>query len=456
MKATFFIPLIGTPVYAIRDTGIQVPFTVQFLQGAWKKNGKNWRLNQSQSCPMYIKSGDVYIRDGKQTSNRLSQQIKQMDIIFGIPPCRFLSMLNVKHDHKALGDSQNCMIDIAKQAARYQPKVFCFQNAPRFSSAKQALQWAIPELMKSLPGYNFTIYKTTTLNHGLPQKRQRTFFLAYKGPHRFFNVYKHKDNPVKIDDLISDLNQQVDQSPYICRSQNKLQRWMRKGCQKITSHQSIQNWFYWKQLMHYCKDPNRSLMWQMTYKGEDYGYNWKKMLRQVKGQKDHQKLKRIFQYAQMKMSKGFGYWDSSPMLASGSHINAIISKNAYRLVHPSKKRLLTLRQLRRFMGVPDRFTFHQKNRSAALHYLTQNVPSFTYADVRQQCKKHVDGFGQYVPTGKPLIYIQNITDPNKDIYYAYTMQQVMRSECGLGRDKRFYVRDHERQHGKPFIERINV
>ena len=376
-------------------------------------------------------------------------------MIFGIPPCRFLSMLNVKHDRLALGDSQNCMIDIAKQAVKTEPKVFCFQNAPRFASAKRALQWAIPTLIDIMKprGYKFAIYKTTTLNHGLPQKRQRTFFIAYKGPHRYLDVYKQKANPVSIDDLIGDLYNQSNGQGYSSEPQNNVQRWLRHDSQQITSHQPIENWFYWKELMKYCISPNKSLMWQMTYKGQDYGYNWKKMLRQVKNQKDQEKLKKIFQHAQYKMSIGKGYWDSSPMLARGSHVNAIISKNAYRLVHPNKERLLTLRQLRRFMGIPDRFKFHEKNRSASLSYITQNVPSFTFADVRQECKKYVNQSGNVIQSDKDLIYIQNITDKDVDKYYAYNKQDIVNSRVGLGRDKNFHIGNMQNS-ATPFIRRV--
>lgn len=377
-------------------------------------------------------------------------------MIFGIPPCRFLSMLNVKHDRVALGDSQNCMIDIAKQAGLHKPKVFCFQNAPRFSSAKRALQWAIPTLIDQLKplGYKFAIYKTTTLNHGLPQKRQRTFFIAYQGPHKLFGVYKWNHNPIQIDDLIGDLYNQDNNDIYKTKAQNKLQQWLRKDSTHVHSHEPIQNWFYWKQLMKYCISPNKSLMWQMTYKGQDYGYNWKQMLRQVKNQKDHDKLKKIFEHAQRKMSIGKGYWDSSPMLARGKNVNAIISKNAYRLVHPNKQRLLTLRQLSRFMGIPDRFKFYQSNRSASLHYITQNVPSFTYADVRQQCKKYVDpNRGAICPSEKDLIYIQNISDQNKDLYYEYNRDQIVNSEVALGRDKKHLFAQFNVA-APQFIERI--
>jgi hypothetical protein len=34
------------------------------------------------------------------------------------------------------------------------------------------------------------------------------------------------------------------------------------------------------------------------------------------------------------------------------------------------------------MGIPDRFVFHGKSNAKALHQRTQNVPSWTYADVR--------------------------------------------------------------------------
>jgi site-specific DNA-cytosine methylase len=43
------------------------------------------------------------------------------------------------------------------------------------------------------------------LNHGLPQKRERTFFLMYRADHVYFDVYKYADNPVTINDLIGDL-----------------------------------------------------------------------------------------------------------------------------------------------------------------------------------------------------------------------------------------------------------
>jgi len=141
---------------------------------------------------------------------------------------------------------------------------------------------------------------------------------------------------------------------------------------------------------------------------------------------------------------GKGIWDASPILRDGNgQVCAIISKNAYRLVHPSKTRLLTLRELSRFMGIPDRFTFHEKSPSAALHYITQNVPATTYADVRDECKKYVNGTGTKLESQRDLIFIDNLSDDNYDSYYEYAVDEIKNCTKGLGKDKKpFYKCDN--------------
>lgn len=376
------------------------------------------------------------------------KELHEMDMMFGIPPCRFLSMLNVKHDRQR-NTSQNCMFDIAEYANKYQPKVFLFENAPRLSSAKIAFEMVIPRLMDRMPDYKFAIYKTTTLNHGLPQNRLRTFWIAYKDEHRYFDVYKQKNCPITTLQLIGDLQNQQSDGRYVQSRSNAVQEWFRKDCKEVTRFTAVQSWFYWKNLLKYCEVPNKPLMFQIMYQKK---FDWQKLLAEVTDQKDHDKLEKIFSWALKKERMGKGYWDASPILA-GEHINRVISKNAYRLVHPNKSRLLTVRQLRRFMGIPDRFVFRGTSNAKALHQATQNVPSWTYADVREECKKHVTRTGDIISTDKRLIYIENIADKNVDKYYRYTKEEIMSCEKGLGRDNKFLIGKRQ-NYAKPFLERI--
>jgi len=91
------------------------------------------------------------------------------------------------------------------------------------------------------------------------------------------------------------------------------------------------------------------------------------------------------------------------------------------------------------MGIPDRFVFRGTSNAKALHQATQNVPSWTYADVREECKKHVTRTGDIISTDKRLIYIENIADKNVDKYYRYTKEEIMSCEKGLGRDNKFLI-----------------
>ena len=84
--------------------------------------------------------------------------------------------------HSADSDTNNWLYKAADYIlGTIQPKVYFGENAPGLYSDNNIKVANKLREFADKYGYSFTIYKTDTRLHGLPQRRVRTFFFFWKG-----------------------------------------------------------------------------------------------------------------------------------------------------------------------------------------------------------------------------------------------------------------------------------
>lgn len=92
----------------------------------------------------------------------------------------------------------------------------------------------------------------------------------------------------------------------------------------------------------------------------------------------------------MKLSKNMGYWDASSYIANnGLFINAVISKNIHRAIHPSEERTYNIRELLWLMGMPNDFDVIEQFKN--WYHISQNVPVNTATYIAKQIKLFLCG-----------------------------------------------------------------
>ena len=127
----------------------------------------------------------VSLPDDESDIQKLLEPYKNISIVTSTCPCAGLSQLNSsKSGDKARGANatQNqWMYRSTEHVLKYiEPKVLVGENAPAlFTNSGAQVAENLAAIGKKY-GYSFTLLKTTTSLHGIPQNRQRTFYFFWR------------------------------------------------------------------------------------------------------------------------------------------------------------------------------------------------------------------------------------------------------------------------------------
>ena len=247
--------------------------------------------------------------------DHLKYDLTGLDFINSVCPCAGLSMLNSSQSsHKGRGadaPQNKWMIESAELVlGKIKPKVYWGENAPGlFTKAGEQMLKKMREIGQT-HGYTFSIVKTNTELHGIPQRRIRSFYFYWNTPTVPILNYKERPKP----DLITYLKE-------IPPTANLQDMFMTEGKASVRfrpyqfvlekeglTHQefsakygkgTISQYLHQYQLIDDCID------WlKVNYPTESfYCKNVNKPGRTFIMYLEHMK---------MKISKGLGYWGDSP------------------------------------------------------------------------------------------------------------------------------------------------
>ena len=149
--------------------------------------------NVTGKRPEYILSYDVFGNNDSHLLNYYNNEVpyhvldkensfkpEHVDVVNTVCPCAGLSMLSRQAASDAAAN------DWMKQTSNFvlehiNPTVFWGENAPALASKMG--EPVVADLRKTAKrfGYTFSIYKTKSMLHGVPQVRNRTFYFFWKG-----------------------------------------------------------------------------------------------------------------------------------------------------------------------------------------------------------------------------------------------------------------------------------
>ena len=311
----------------------------------------------------------------------------KVDIVGALPPCAGLSQLNASTNtssNSARGEDaiQN---EWMYKSSRFvleniKPKVLWGENAPNlFTGAGKKVRETLYAIAKE-NGYSFSLIKTSTLLHGVPQNRCRTFYFFWKSEFApILNYYNRAHNglsaylkEIPIDATCQDFYYQdvkiIEEYPpfeYMLESSGLSYKEYLDSRENFSTMDDIIRGNKYLDLVD----------WYNT-KYPEGGTN--------KQERVMAKLSRV--YDKTCVRKAGGYWDSGPKYDK-YNTNAIISKNASWFLHPEEPRILNGRELIHLMGFPHDFSLTKKN----IHAITQNVPACTSADWSNEVIKFING-----------------------------------------------------------------
>jgi site-specific DNA-cytosine methylase len=359
--------------------------------------------------------------DSKEDEELFNKLNEDIDIVQYVPVCAGLSMLNTcnSEDSKCRrGDPHNQqnqnMYETTKMVlGKINPKVAVFENAPAAYTASGA---GVIEVLRDIAkenGYSMTLEKTDTFFHGVPQHRKRTFVYFWRNETAALIEYENKVPK----HLVDYLNEIPDDAPlhdvflnekdsfkdvsyeYIMENvanddeDTIIDVFNRYNIEKTTTaavfidaYPGIDGAIEWaaKKLEEAQKEHDEYMALPEEERTEEKTFEVKEKLKRYK------KADRIFNHRKTKVSAGKGYWDDScPVYKDGAFVNAIISKNMFRMLHPTKQRSLTIRELLFLMGMPHDYVLLDAKKNSA--HITQSVPVATSKHIGTQCKLYVEG-----------------------------------------------------------------
>ena len=178
IKWATMIPLIGGSAIGCKKAtgGVAPMFNLSY--SAFAKNESHLKK--------YWPEVPHFVLDKSADSVHIGSS-QDIDFVNSVCPCAGLSMLNVSRTGQAARGSEavqnSWMLDSAEfTLANIRPKVLWGENAPGlFASAGQDLVEKLRQLGER-HGYSFSMVKTNSELHGLPQRRIRTFYFFWNSP----------------------------------------------------------------------------------------------------------------------------------------------------------------------------------------------------------------------------------------------------------------------------------
>lgn len=381
MKYITFIPLIGGMAIAnMQATGKKPEFVLSY--DAFAKNESNLK-NYWPDVEWHLLDAET-----NQLADDVELDYNDIDFVSSVCPCAGMSGLNC-----ANRGADNATNNWLYKSAEYilgtiKPKVYFGENAPGLYSEQNVKVLNRLREYGRQYGYAFTIYKTDTYRHGIPQHRMRTFFFFWKGDFCPQMDWYNHPSELPFEKWILDKNvgtQTTHLKNYGTTSVYPEMRWiMETRCDndyskyvamfhKLCDENSIRTPY------EYIEHNN---LWQ-EYR--DWLVNYPNKDKPMHGQGKRTPMYYI-DYRWGKVKQGLGYFAPQPIVYKGA-ANAVISKNMWWTLHPTENRYLTTREIMSLMGLPNDFELITKN----LQQVTQNVPVCTAKDMTEQVIKFING-----------------------------------------------------------------
>lgn len=349
------------------------------------------------------------------------KRFQHIDFVNSVCPCAALARINTSTGEMVGGNApQNQWMYKSAEfiLENIKPTVYWGENAPALNM--EAGKPVVANLMKigKKYGYSFSIYKTSTIYHGLPQKRERCFYFFWKGDKipvlNFFDrerltytdFLNNIDNTLPDFDVYANKKHPTDYLPF----RYLLEKSGLSYAEYFKSHSKENAINTTNGEIHQQKCIDDVLKWMKEKYPEE-------AFAKRQNQKRNQYDWAVYMKSKWDDDKGLFY--QGPMF-SYNYCPAIISKNCEMLIHPTEDRYLNLREMACLMGMPGDFRLTNSHISSGYYspqMIGQNVPVNTVRDVASQVLRFIDNDKtlQYVSVSNGYFLQNNLNKTNKEV-----------------------------------------
>lgn len=308
------------------------------------------------------------------------------NVIVSTCPCAGLSTFSSAKTGSAQRESMNYWMKMTSEMilGEVKPDVYLGENAPAlFTNMGVDVANYMVEMGKK-HGYGVSFYKTSSVKHGLPQRRPRTFYFFWKGGKAPVLPYVSRDTPRARD--------------YLEPLRNVPSEGFGPVLTDDSSYQFLRMRFGdgWRNGGSNSGAEYNCTLEALTKTGTigDYVANWD-------GVKDSS-----WKTAKRKLEKESGnVFSSMPAFPRyGETYSSVIAKCIKGLVHPVEDRFLTYREASSLMGIPYDFELPEIK---DFNIICQNVPVPTARDVTEFAIDFVGG--KLIASDEEVTWTDNMT-----------------------------------------------
>lgn len=295
---------------------------------------------------------------------------REIDFIVGGPPCQAYSLAGrARSENNMKQDPRNFLyVQYANYLAKYNPKMFVFENVLGLLSAGKGIYLQNMERLFNKKGYKIHVFKVKAENFGVLQKRRRLIIIGWKDD--FLPILPDLDNYKSnitgiVENIFSDLNplnagQGVDKFSHYKGEKNDYLKFteIRNGSPIVTQHVARPH-------SEQDKEIYKLAVNKWNEKGERINYNdFPESLKTH--QNRHSFIDRFKVVAQN--------------IQASQTVVAHIAKDGHYYIHPDieQNRSISVREAARLQSFPDNFYFEGvkegANRTAAFKQIGNAVP----------------------------------------------------------------------------------
>ena len=302
---------------------------------------------------------------------------KEIDFINSVCPCAGLSQLNTSRSIEKREEKNYWMYESSNRVlGDVRPRVYWGENAPGLFTNSGAY---VRDKLKALAlkhGYTFSLYKTDTQRHGIPQRRVRTFYFFWRDSNP--PLLKYFNNPAP---SFADYIQEI---PKDASLQDKFNI-AGKISDNFDSYAFVLQHLKTTHKEFVRNNDSGSIHSIYSYLAENNllkeCIEWIEK-KEIEETAEHRRIKSIYK----KVQAGGRFMDASPGYYY-NRTNAIVGRTLTHLVHPTEDRGMSIRELLHMMGLPHDFEMSDRK---SLNAIAQNVPTCTARDMASQVIEYLN------------------------------------------------------------------
>ena len=318
---------------------------------------------------------------------------ENIDFVNSVCPCAALCRLNTTKGEKSGSNGiQNrwmyisAEIILGNRFEEYRPKVYWGENAPALAGEKgQPVVDKLIEIGKKY-GYTFSLYKTSTIFHGLPQKRDRCFYFFWKGDKTpIINFYDRER--LTFVDFLEGIDKNLPNMNDFCLKEKPTDFVpLRFLMEKFNlSYKEIAPRFTPKHV-----ESTMGIIFKEHLEDELVEWMEKYHKTDIMNAKSGRTYYDYVLQCVAKNKAGGGMFTMGPRFCL-DYSPAVISKTCYSLAHPTENRYISYREYMKLMGMPDDFMpYNEDGKLVPIDYIGQNVPVNAARDMCTEVLRFID------------------------------------------------------------------